>query len=72
MANTHGLDDQRSVNRQSRRGPRQNIISSKQSRGLYRIHELVPTKSQLEALVYHGRIILPKHYRRGMYLDIIV
>jgi hypothetical protein len=32
----------------------------------------IPTLRQLAALVVNGMLILPRNYRRGMYLDILV
>ena len=37
-----------------------------------RTRQRIPTLRQLAALVVNGMLTLPRNYRRGMYLDILV
>ena len=37
-----------------------------------RPRQRIPTLRQLAALVVDGMLVLPRNYRRGMYLDILV
>jgi hypothetical protein len=37
-----------------------------------RSRQRIPTISQLAALVVNGMLMLPRNYRRGMFLDILV
>lgn len=57
--------DPSGVGRSSVRG-RQGDIASPPGR------QRIPTMRQLAALVVNGILTLPRNYRRGMYLDIIV
>jgi hypothetical protein len=37
-----------------------------------RSRQRIPTLRQLAALVVNGMLVLPRNYRRGMFLDILV
>jgi hypothetical protein len=37
-----------------------------------RSRQRIPSLRQLAALVVNGMLVLPRNYRRGMYLDILV
>ena len=37
-----------------------------------RVRQRIPTMRQLAALVVNGMLMLPRNYRRGMFLDILV
>ena len=40
--------------------------------GTSRARHRIPTMRQLAALVVNGMLMLPRNYRRGMFLDILV
>ena len=40
--------------------------------GRTRTRQRIPTMRQLAALVVNGMLTLPRNYRRGMFLDIVV
>jgi len=40
--------------------------------GSPRVRQRIPTMRQLAALVVNGMLMLPRNYRRGMFLDILV
>ena len=40
--------------------------------GYPRSRQRIPTMRQLAALVVNGMLMLPRNYRRGMFLDILI